>query len=67
MSQITLKDMDNVSQVFPDRKICRWLKIEDDTGILKDGEVFVMGTCKLFSGVVYDRSCYECNSYEAGQ
>lgn len=65
MSQVTLKDMEAVSKVFPDEKICRWLKIEEDTGVMERGEVFVMGTCKLFSGVVYDRSCYDCKSYEA--
>lgn len=65
MSQLTFKDMAAVSQVFPDRKICKWLKIEEDTGVMKGEEVFVMGTCRLFSGPVYDRSCYECESYEA--
>lgn len=65
MSQVTLKDMEAVSQVFPQGKICKWLKIEGDTGVMEKGEVFVMGTCNLMSGVVYDRSCYGCKSYEA--
>ena len=65
MSQVTFTDVQNVSKVFPDERICKWLKIEGDTGVMKGGEVFVMGTCTLQSGVVYDRSCYGCKSYEA--
>ena len=67
MSQVTFTDVQNVSKVFPGGKMCKWLKIEGDSGVMKGGEVFVMGTCKLFSGVVYDRSCYGCKMYEASR
>ena len=65
MSQMRLEDSRHIDEVYPDGKRCKWLKIEEDTGVMKGGEVFVMGTCKLFSDVVYDRTCYGCSGYEA--
>lgn len=54
----------DADSVYPKRKRCIWLKTDDDTGIEARGGAHIQGTCKLFGGVVYDRSCKGCSRYE---
>lgn len=65
MTQLTLKDMDDVSSVFPNGKICKWLKTDEATGCMEGGEIYVMGTCRFRGGTAYDRECSGCRMYEA--
>lgn len=65
MSQVTFTDVQNVSKVFPDGKMCKWLKIDEASGHMESGEIFVMGTCRFRSGTAYDRECSGCKMYEA--
>lgn len=65
MSQLTLKDVMDVSRVFPDGKVCKYLKPDEATGCMKGGEVYVLGTCRFRGGTAYDRECNGCTMYEA--
>lgn len=65
MSQITLKDVLDVSAVFPDGKVCKYLKADEATGKMEGGEIYVMGTCRFRGGTAYDRECSGCSMYEA--
>lgn len=64
-SQITLKDVLDVSAVFPDGRICKYLKADEATGMMEGGELYVMGTCRFRGGPAYDRECSGCTMYEA--
>lgn len=63
MRQMDLSTMQDIDSAFPDGKRCRWLKTDIDSGVMAGGEVYIMGTCRLMGGTVYDRDCSGCNSY----
>lgn len=65
--QMRMEDVFDVDAVFPDRRRCVWLKLDADTGVMAGGEVYVMGTCRLFGGAVYDRNCSGCGGYEGAR
>lgn len=65
MSQVTLGDVFDVSKVFPSGRICKWLKLDEATGCMEGGEIYVMGTCRFRGGTAYDRECSGCKMYEA--
>lgn len=65
MSQLTLTDVFDVSRVFPNGRICKWLKADEATGMMEGGEIYVMGTCRFRGGTAYDRECSDCGMYEA--
>ncbi len=65
MSQVTLGDVQDVSDVFPNGRICKYLKIDEGTGCMEGGEIYVMGTCRFRGGTAYDRECSGCKMYEA--
>ena len=65
MSQLTLTDVFDVSSVFPNGRICKWLKADEATGMMEGGEIYVMGTCRFRGGTAYDRECSDCGMYEA--
>lgn len=65
MTQLTMKDVLDVSSVFPNGRICKWLKTDEATGMMEGGEIYVMGTCRFRGGTAYDRECSDCGMYEA--
>jgi len=67
MSQLTLTDVFDVSSVFPNGRICKWLKADEATGMMEGGEIYVMGTCRFRGGTAYDRECSDCGMYEASR
>lgn len=67
MSQVRIDDVLDVSKVFPGGKMCKWLKIDEGTGCMEGGEIYVMGTCRYRGGTAYDRECSGCKMYEASR
>lgn len=61
---MTRSDIFDVTAVYPNGRVCRWLKEDLDTGAVVNPEVRIQGTCRLFGGIVYDLSCKDCSRYE---
>ena len=59
-----MRDVFEVSSIFPNRRACRWLKEELDTGVVVRGGAIIAGTCRLFGDVVHDLNCRGCSRYQ---
>lgn len=53
----------DIGSVYPDGRVCAWLKQDVSTGHEIGDGVRIMGTCRLFGGEVYDGSCRVCSRY----